>query len=130
MQPRPLYQVLASLVEARKTCIERGNHEWRENHERRMDLLCHTCIPSGAGLDAIPALDLDRSTGELLVFIRCDFRHMNANGYYDGWTEHEVRVRPSLQFGCVVKVTGRDRNDIKDYIGECFADALLTPIED
>jgi hypothetical protein len=29
-------------------------------------------------------------------------------------------VRPSLEYGIDIRITGRDRNDIKDYLGEVF----------
>ena len=46
------------------------------------------------------------------------FHHMNDGGFYDGWTEHSVVVTPSLVYGFDTRITGRDRNDIKNYIGE------------
>jgi hypothetical protein len=45
---------------------------------------------------------------------------MNEGGYYDGWTEHQVIITPSLQHGFDVRVTGQDRNEIKDYLAELF----------
>lgn len=76
-------------------------------------------FPSGAGFDAGTKLDLGRSTGEKLVFTT-SFHHMDEHGGYDGWTEHTITVKPSMQFDFDLKVSGRDRNGIKDYIAEQF----------
>jgi hypothetical protein len=45
---------------------------------------------------------------------------MNDSGYYDGWTEHVVTVTPSFIGGFNIRVSGRNRNDIKGYIAESF----------
>ena len=46
--------------------------------------------------------------------------NVDENGYYDGWTEHEVIIIPSLRYGFNVKVTGKNKNDIKEYIRHVF----------
>jgi hypothetical protein len=52
---------------------------------------------------------------------------MNDTGYYDGWTEHTVTVTPSFS-GINIRVSGRNRNDIKDYIHETFSYALRSDV--
>ena len=49
---------------------------------------------------------------------------MDEHGGYDGWTEHKIIVTPSLVYGFELRVTGKDRNDIKDYIAEVMHGAL------
>jgi hypothetical protein len=88
-----------------------------ERSEERLARLMETA-PSGSGFDAGTQIDEDRS--DTLVFTTA-FHHMNEGGYYDGWTEHTVRVKPSLAWGFDLTVSGRDRNDIKDYIADTFA---------
>lgn len=39
-------------------------------------------------------------------------------------TEHVVTAKPHLHFGFVLTISGRDKNDIKDYIGEVFEQFL------
>jgi hypothetical protein len=46
---------------------------------------------------------------------------MNDVGYYDGWTEHTVTVTGSLTSGYKMTISGRDRNDIKEYLYETFS---------
>lgn len=120
---RPLYQELASLVQARLNCLEKGNHEWEHNHTNTINRLVKKYLPSGSGFDNGTTIDLDASNRNKLVF-NTAFHHMNGGGYYDGWSYHTVTVTPDLSLGFNVKVGGRDRNDIKDYIAGDF-DTLL-----
>lgn len=123
---RPLYATLAGLVLARQNCIESGNTEWLGRHTDRLESLVKEGLPSGSGFDAGTTLDLDASTPNKLVF-ETAFHHMDAHGFYDGWTHHTVTVTPALHVGIAVKISGRDRNAIKDYIGEQFYAALTAP---
>jgi hypothetical protein len=77
--------------------------------------------PSGSGFDNGTQIDEDRS--DVLRFATA-FHHMDECGMYDGWTEHTIRVKPSLAWGFDLKVSGRDRNGIKDYIADVFAQWL------
>jgi hypothetical protein len=115
---RKLYERLASLVTARQNCIKSGNAEWRLKHTERALELVKEHMPSGVGFDCGTKLDLDKSTGERLVF-ETSFHHMDDNGYYDGWTDHVVRVLPAFG-GIDMTISGRNRNEIKDYIHEAF----------
>lgn len=53
---------------------------------------------------------------------------MNENGYYDGWTEHTVTVVPTFD-GVDIRIGGRNRNDIKEYMHQTFDQALRTDVE-
>jgi hypothetical protein len=122
---QPMYQRLASLVDARKRSWDKGNVEWKIKHETEINRLCKEFMPHGSGFDSGTTLDLDASTEDKLVFCT-SFHHMNEHGYYDGWTEHTVTVRASLTSAYSLKVGGRDRNEIKDFIGATFRDSLDT----
>lgn len=82
--------------------------------------------PHGSGFDNGTMLDFDKSGGAKLVFTTA-FHHMTEHGYYSGWTEHTVTVTPAFD-GFDLKISGRDRNDIKDYIADVFNTFLLTDI--
>ena len=123
-----LYRELASLVQARLNCAESGSVEGFEKHKARIRHLVTHFMPSGSGFDCGTQLDLDESTPEKLVFYT-DFHHMNEAGYYDGWTEHRITVRPSLAFGFTLTISGKNRNEIKDYIHQVFDCALNEEIE-
>lgn len=124
---RYLYSELASKVCAMRNCEKTGNAEWRDKHEDAILDLVSDHLPSGSGFDAGTKLDFDASHAEKLVFAT-SYHHMNEHGYYDGWTEHTVTVTPSFIGGFNIRVSGRNRNDIKSYIGEVFANALNTEL--
>ena len=117
---RERYQRIASALVAMENCRASGNLEWELKHEETIHAIVKNELPSGSGFDAGTKIDLERSKPNKLVFA-VDFHHMDENGFYDGWTAHEVIITPSLAFGFEIRVTGRDRNDIKDYIAEVFA---------
>ena len=113
------YQALASAIGARQNCITSLNTEWMEKHEQTiLDIVRNG--PSGSGIDCGTSISLDESTSEKIILF-CEYHHMNDGGYYDGWTEHKIIITPSLQFGISVKITGRNRNDIKDYLHEVYS---------
>ena len=118
-----LVERFASLLLAVENCRKAGNSEWEKRHTETLDRLAVRFLPSGSGFDAGSSLMFSESTPERLVFAT-SFHHMTEHGMYDGWTTHKVVVTPSLAFGFKLRVTGRDRNDIKDYIAEAFQDAL------
>jgi hypothetical protein len=79
-------------------------------------------LPRGSGFDAGSRFLPEDSTQSRLVF-ETAFHHMDDAGMYDGWTNHQIIVNPSFD-GFDIRVTGRDRNGIKDRIAECFYYAL------
>ena len=120
---QPLYRVLAGLVIAIETCEESGNTEWKDKHKENLHKLVEEHMPSGFGFNSGTWINRERSHGDKLLFYT-SFQHMNEGGYYEGWTNHTVTVRPSLFYGIELKIGGRNRNDIKSHIEEVFAIAL------
>ena len=120
-----LYARLASLLASATRCDETGNEEWGTRHRQTMRDLVKERMPSGSGFDAGTTMDEDASTPEKLVF-NTSYHHMDEHGGYDGWTEHEVTVLPSLAYGFMVEVSGEDRNATNDYIAETFNHCLST----
>lgn len=84
-------------------------------------------LPSGGGLDkgGTIAEELFLLETRCIVFYT-SFHHMNEGGFYDGWTQHKVKVRPDFD-GIRVDVTGRNRNGILDHIAETYRHTLLDP---
>ena len=64
------------------------------------------------------------------IVISCNYHHMDEHGYYDGWSEHTAVVKPCLQFGFYVRVTGRNRNMIKEYISDTFHELLEMEVKE
>lgn len=117
-----VYEAIARRVDALRRC----SPEWVIRHTECIDSLVRGHMPSGSGFDAGTQFDIAahvESPADRLVF-QTAFHHMNESGMYDGWTDHKVIVRPSLQHGFTLSVTGRDRNGIKEYIADVFYSAL------
>ena len=145
---RYLYSELSSLVDARKTCAEKmarlnpnaisatvemkdneyhQTAEWKDRHEDLIESLVKQHLPHGSGFDCGTKIDLDASHADKLVFTT-EFHHMNENGYYDGWTAHTVTVTPSLARAFNLRISGRNRNDIKDMMYQDFDYSLRTDV--
>jgi hypothetical protein len=110
-------QQLAILVQSRDNCEKANNTEWFSRHENAAEFIVKNTAPSGSGIDCGTKILLDECSAEKLVF-QANFHHMNDVGYYDGWTEHKIIVTPSLAHGFNLRVTGRNRNDIKEYLAD------------
>lgn len=117
-----VYQKIAQTFNAYLNCKKMGNPYARE-HEETIEEIVKNYLPSGSGINSGVKFNFDESKAERLIFA-FGFHHMNENGYYDGWTEHKLVVTPSLQSGFDLKITGRDRNQIKEYLYEVFSEAL------
>ncbi len=119
-----IIQAISTTIDARARCQDTGNTEWFERWTERLQAL-QAELPSGSGWDNGTTIDLDRSKPNRIVLYG-SFHHMDDSGSYDGWTEHEIIVTPAFS-GVDVKVTGRNRNDIKDYLAEMFDHVLSSP---
>ncbi len=98
------------------------NDAYRSMAEDKFNRLVEM-LPHGSGLDAGCKVLLEESSGDKIV-IQADFHHINEHGYYDGWTEHKVIIRPCLMYGYTIRITGKDRNYIKDYLFNLFANII------
>ena len=120
-----VYQAMAQKVQAIENCQLSGNLEWLERHNLDLKELVER-LPSGSGINSGVEFDRARSTPEKLVF-NFSYDHMDENGYYTEVTDHTLTVRGSLAFGCrltIITISGRNRNDIKEYLYEIFDCAL------
>jgi len=85
-------------------------------------------LPSGSGVDGGCAIDYDAQRPSRIK-IDCGFHHMDEHGYYDGWTQHTIIVEPNFTQWADIRVTGVNRDDIKEYLGDLFHHALHEHIE-
>ena len=133
-----VYQKLANLVHAVANTINSGNKQWQDRHEDAIARIMQTA-PRGSGIDCGTKFDIDNQITilkdfkvkprETLAFF-VEFHHMDGNGMYDGWTQHTITVHPSLLFGFTMTISGRDRNQIKDYLSEVYHHWLTSEWED
>lgn len=125
---KSLAQAIAQTIGSRNNCINSGNAEWLDNHERKIENTLMPKLPSGSGIDSGNDLDYDKSTGEKLV-INSAFHTMNDAGYYDGWVNYRVVVTASLQHGFDLDIIGnfssnKNAYDLEDYLYEVYDHAL------
>ena len=85
-------------------------------------------LPSGSGIDSGCKIDVENSSSDKVVIL-FSWHHMNTDGYYDGWTDHKLIVTPRLWNNFDMKITGRDRNYIKDYLYDLFDSVLREEVE-
>lgn len=129
MRRRAVYQHLASALTAYRNCIDSGNSEWECRHANWIKWLVDNKLPSGGGFDNGTSYDLDKWSPTSIVFAT-SWHHMDQNGYYSGWTHHNITITADLAGGFNIRVGGSNRNDIKDYIAEVFDLMLREVIDD
>lgn len=136
---QPLYLALATLLQRQRNLANAhltGNPNAlaiKDHVEDELTRLCKEHLPSGSGFDNGTRLATDNCTvagrpypGRL--WFLTSFHHMDEHGGYDGWTDHTVWVSPVFG-GFDLSVSGRDRNQIKDFIGETFHQILSMEVE-
>lgn len=90
---------------------------------QRLDQLVKL-LPSGAGFDAGTEF-VTVCSGSKRLHFKTAFHHMDEHGGYTGWSEHEVIVTPCLDHtGIEIRVTGKNVNNIKEFILDTFYNAL------
>lgn len=121
-----LYKALVSRIVARMNCIKTKNSEWETLHTLAIEKMMKGA-PSGSGIDSGTAL-IAGSERELVF--RANYHHMNNVGYYCGWTEHKIVVKPSLLTGIEISITGQNKNDIKDFLHGVYLEWLTQIVDD
>ena len=119
----PVYARLAQLIQARENCAKTNNLEWLRRHGETAQKIIENHLPSGSGFDSGTKIDLEASNPNKVV-LYVAYHHMDENGFYNGWTNHAITVKPDLAFGFTLSISGRDRNDFKEYAYQCFQSAL------
>ena len=115
---RRFYSELAQAIQWYNDTTDGKRDDWNQKAEEKIREL-EKQLPYGSGFDNGSKVNLEQSKTQRIV-IDTAFHHMNENGYYDGWTEHQVIVTPCLKYGYSLRITGRNRNQVKDYIFDMF----------
>jgi hypothetical protein len=79
-------------------------------------------MPSGSGIDCGTKFDWGSKPNKLVFTF--SYHHMDEAGLYSGWMEHTLIVKPSLQSGFDMRITGPNRNQIKEYLFDIYEYAL------
>lgn len=129
MKPVKLFAFIASKVAAIANCEQNNSNEWLNKHTEDLERVISNYLPSGSGIDNGTQLLIDECSDNKLVF-SCGYHHMNDVGYYTNWTEHKIKVTPSFIGDIDIKITGKNYNDIKDYLFDVFYIVLTTEIKE
>ncbi len=115
-----LIQKLACTIIAKKNTEKSGNVMWAGRHADTIAYIGGK-LPTGSGFDSGSFIDVERSTPKA-VYIDTSFHHHAEHGY-DGWTEHTLKIVPTFD-GFDFSISGPNKNEIHDYIGEVFHQLL------
>jgi hypothetical protein len=115
-------QKLASHIQAYKNCIESNNKEWGVKHLEKIEFF-NDLLPHGSGLDNGMKINIQDST-PLKIVISFSYHHLNEGGFYDGWTDHVLIITPCFG-GFDMKITGRDKNQVKEYLYQTFDEYFI-----
>lgn len=113
---KTIAQHLSDHIQAMQNCYSKGKTEpdgWYYKHKNKV-LFC--VAYHGYNYLSNFKIDIEASTPQKLVFT-VDYHHMNENGFWDGWTNHKITVKPEFN-GFDIRITGEDRNHIKDVLYE------------
>ena len=124
MPDKTVVQLIASTLSAYHNCQKTGNTEWLLKHDRALEAIVKSYMPSGAGIDNGCHLQFNLSRPDRLLFI-FGYHHMNEYGSYTRWTEHLVTVKPSFLYGVVLTFSNLHDRYLRDYFYETFSEALL-----
>ena len=114
---------IAETAEWAERAQNNANAQWGDIAQDRLAQLVDL-LPSGSGIDNGTKLE---SADATKIVLTAGFHHMNENGYYDGWTEHRITIRPRFD-GIDVTIGGRNRNDIKEYLHQTYWGALSAQV--
>lgn len=107
---------LANLVQAVQS--ENISPEWVDKHTISIEEMLKA-LPHGSGIDGKCEIQMELCQRDKLVFL-VEFHHMDEHGGYDGWTYHNLILRPSFIHEFTITVTGKNRNNIKEYLHDLF----------
>lgn len=135
MKKQALYRSLAVLLQRQHNLHQFGALANPAQHQayaavgEELDRLISEHLPSGSGFDAGTRLrQLEAHFLDTRLVFHTSFHHMDEQGGYDGWTEHVVTATAGFN-GLTISVSGKNRNDIKAYIGDTFYQALNAEVE-
>ena len=129
-----VYQRIANTVMALLNChdvtVNKDNIDIYKKaivgHETILEYIEKYILPHGSGIDGDSEIDWYNSKSDKFV-IHSSY-HVMIDGYYDGWIDYTVTVKPSWH-DINLRITGEfgKNQDIKDYLYEVYG-SLLTEI--
>ena len=128
MEKTPLYKKLAKCINARENCIKNKNDDWIDKWDEEIDEIIDN-LPHGSGIDGKTEIDLDKSNSNRIV-IHSEFHHMNDGGFYDGWSNFTIVIKPSLAFDFDLEIKGAfgKYQDTRGYLEELFGTTFASMV--
>ncbi len=139
MTNRPLYQHMASAIDAMQRCkrdaeLIRSNargaphssflelrEEWAVRWNDRLHAMLQE-LPHGSGLDSEWHYVGDKCSSNRIT-LATSFHNMDEIGCYCGWSDLTITIKPDLIHGIAMWIVGGD-NNLKDYLYDILRDAL------
>ena len=80
-------------------------------------------LPNGNGIEAGCVISL-KSTKKRIV-IDTLYWHTNDSDETSRWTAHQVIITPSFEREINIRITGKNKDNVKDYLHDIFREALM-----
>lgn len=122
---KTLVNAIHTAIMAMNTC-NANNNPYAETWLEKLGQY-ETALSHGSGIDNGTSIDIEKTTKNRII-LHTAFHHMDENGFYDGWTYHDIIVAPTFD-GIDITVTGKNRNDIKTYLTDIFYESLMSDAE-
>ena len=110
-----LYQKIARVVSQKNKSLN--------EIEKELTLL-KELLPYGGGIESGCVISLE-STKKRIVIIT-NYWHPN---YSDEWTNHQVVITPSFVGEINLRITGKNKDNVKEYLQDIFREALMKEYE-
>lgn len=85
-------------------------------------------LPIGNGINYGCVISLKKSTEKRIV-IYTAYWHPNDSYETSRWTHHQIVITPSFEREINIRVTGKNVDNIKEYLQEVFREALMKEYE-
>ena len=93
--------------------------DWAAFHEEKLAKLCRDHLPRGIGVFGVSVA----ATTDTKAVFYCLYRHTDKHGYFVCNTAYRIVVRPTFT-GLAIRVLGRNKYNVKEYLADQFRDAL------
>ncbi len=123
---KKVYEEMAQILTAIENCKKSNNETWLSRYQENLEQIIEDFLPHGSGIDS--GVKISEKAKSNKIVLEFGYHHMNENGFYNGWTYHELIITPNLAFGYDVRMTGPDKSNVKDYLYEAFDYALTQEI--
>lgn len=126
---KKLYKKIASNLTWRDSLIKSPPQSyqnwWSKVQEDEFHEL-EDMLPSGSGIDS--GCKIDPGSKPDRIIITFSYHFMNETGYY-GWEDYRLYITPSLAYDFNMRITGPNRQQIKDYFYDMFDHVLRAEVE-